>query len=190
MDVRTFIVELAKAVAWPLAVLGAVLLFRRSLVRLLPHLTTLKYDKFEVQFAKELAAVEKQAQADLPPVLQKSGHGAIREQLINLAMSSPESAIIEAWRYLETQLLESAVRHKLDIAPAVRTMPMVIAALLHKDGFTTDAQQALIRRLRDLRNEVTHSPPGAVDIERAISYIESTLRLAASLNEGRGANAA
>jgi len=159
-------------------------------VRLLPHLTTLKYDKFEVQFAKELAAVEKQAQADLPPVPQKSGHGAIREQLINLAMSSPESAIIEAWRYLETQLLESAVRHKLDIAPAVRTMPMVIAALLHKDGFTTDAQQALIRRLRDLRNEVAHSPPGALDIERAISYVESTLRLAASLNEGRGPDAA
>jgi len=131
-----------------------------------------------------VAALEKQAQADLPPIPQSSSHGAIREQLIKLAMSSPESAIIEAWRYLETQLLESAIRHKLDIAPAVRTMPMVIAALLQKDLFMTDAQHALTRRLRDLRNEVTHSPAGAVDIERAISFIESTLRLAASLNDG------
>lgn len=186
MDIRTFIVEIIRALAWPLAVITAVLLFRKSVVRLLPHLTAFKYDKFEVQFAKEIAALEKQTQADLPPVPLRSGHAAIREQLINLAMSSPESAIIEAWRYLETQLLDTAIHNKMDFAPAVRTMPMVIAALLQKDRFITDAQHALTRRLRDLRNEVTHSSVGSVDIERAISYIESALRLAASLNDDRG----
>jgi hypothetical protein len=183
MDTRTFIVEIIKALAWPLAVVIAVLAFRKSILRLLPHLTTFKYDKFEVQFAKEVAAVEREAQAALPPVPQTSRHEAVREQLMSLAMSSPESAIIETWRYLETQFIEAANRHKLDIAPAVRTMPMVIAALLYKDDVITEAQQALIRRLRDLRNEVTHTRPGMVDIERATSYIESAIRLAASLNE-------
>jgi hypothetical protein len=64
MDIRTFIVELIKAIAWPLAVVIAVLAFRKSIVRLMPYLTTLRYDKFEVQFAKEVAAVERQAQDD------------------------------------------------------------------------------------------------------------------------------
>lgn len=183
MDIRTFIVELIKAIAWPMAVVIAVLAFRKSIVRLLPYLTTLKYDKFELQFAKEIAAVERQAQASLPPVPEKSSHELIREQLLNLAMSSPEAAIIEAWRYLETQFLATATRHKIDIAPAVRTMPMVLAALLYKNDILTEAQQALIRRLRDLRNEVTHSRNVIVDIERATSYIESAIRLAASLDK-------
>jgi len=182
MDTRTFIVEIIKALAYPVAIIVVVLAFRKSVLRLLPYLTTFKYDKFEVQFAKEVAAVEKQAQAALPPVPQKSQYEAIREQLMNLAMSSPEAAIIEAWRYLETQFIEAATHHELDIAPAVRTMPMVIAALLYKDDAITEAQHALVRRLRDLRNEVSHNRNGVVDIERAISYIESAIRLSASLN--------
>jgi len=70
MDTRTFVVEMTRALAWPLAAVAVVLVFRRSVVRLLPHLTRFKYDKFEVQFAKELAAVERQAEAALPPVLR------------------------------------------------------------------------------------------------------------------------
>lgn len=186
MDTKTFIVEMTKALAWPLAVMLAVLALRKSVVRLLPYLTTFKYDKFEVQFAKEVASVEKQAQAALPPVPKKSGHEAVREQLMNLAMSSPEAAIVEVWRYLEVQLLESAMRNNLDIAPAVRTMPMVLAALMYKEGVITEPQHMLIRRLRELRNEVTHSRTGIVDIERATSYIESAFRLAASLTGRRG----
>ena len=105
---------------------------------------------------------------------------------MNLAMSSPEAAIVEAWNYLETQLRESANRQKLDIAPAVRTMPMVLAALLYKQGVITEPQHVLITRLRELRNEVAHGLAGIVDIERAMSYIESALRLAASLGGARG----
>jgi len=182
MDIKTFIVEMTKALAWPVGVVTAVLLFRKYVVALLPHLTTLKYDKFEVQFAKDVAALEKQSQTELPPLREKPGLDAVREKLTSLAMPSPEAAVIETWRYLETKLLEAATRHKLDIAPAVRTMPMVLAALLYKNGFMTEAQYALTYRLRDLRNDVTHNPGATVDIERALSYIESALRLAASLD--------
>jgi|SRR5580658_9853316 hypothetical protein len=183
MDIKTFIVELTKALAWPLTVLGAVFAFRKPLLRLLPQLTNLKYDKFEFQFAKEVAAVEKQAQASLPPIPDKSSLDAVREKLIKLAMTSPEAAIIEAWRYLETELLELIVRQKIDFAPTVRTMPRVIGALLYKEGVLTEAQHDLVVRLRDLRNEVTHGRTQEVDIERAISYIESILRLVASMHD-------
>jgi hypothetical protein len=132
MDVKTFIVELAKALAWPLTLSGLVLAFRKQLLHLLHQLTNLKFDKFEFQFGKEMAAVEKQAQASFPPVPEKSGLEAVREKLIKLAMTSPEAAIIEAWRYLEGELLELVARRKVDIAPAVRTMPQVLSAVLYK----------------------------------------------------------
>jgi hypothetical protein len=92
------------------------LAFRRQLLRLLPKLTNLKCDKFEFQFAKEVADVAKQAQASLPPISEKSSLAAAREKLIKLAMTSPEVAIIEAWRYLETELLELIVRQNIDVA--------------------------------------------------------------------------
>jgi hypothetical protein len=183
MDIKTFIVELVKALAWPTMVLIGVLAFRKPLLHLLPQLTKLKYDKFEFQFAKEVAAVERQAQASLRPVSEKDGLDELREKLLKLSMASPEAAIVDAWRQLETELLESAIRHKLDIAPSVRTMPRVLAALLYKDGLITEAQHELIVRLRELRNEVTHSRTQLVDIERAVSYVESVLRLIASLND-------
>jgi hypothetical protein len=183
MDIKTFIVELTKALAWPLTLLCAVLAFRKTLLRLLPQLTRFKYDKFEFQFDKEVKDVEKQAQASFPPIPPKSNLEAVREKLIKLAMTSPEAAVIEAWRYLETELLELTERRRVDVAPAVRTMPRVIGALLYKEGLLTEAQHDLVVRLRDLRNDVTHSRTQVVDIERAMSYIESIMRLVASIND-------
>jgi ABC-type branched-subunit amino acid transport system ATPase component len=184
LDIKTFIVEMTKALAWPLIVLVAVLAFRKPLLRLLPQLRNLKYDKLEFQFAKEVAAVEKEAQASLPPVPQESRLDAIRDKLIKLTMTSPEAAIIEAWRYLEAQQLELVERRKVDVAPVVRTMPRVLGALLYKEGMLSEAQHDLVTRLRDLRNDVTHSRTQVVDIERAVSYIESVLRLVASMQDG------
>lgn len=183
MDVKTFIVELTKALVWPLTVLGTVVAFRKSLLRLLQQLANLRYDKFEFHFGNEVAAVEKQAQASLPPVPEKSSLAAVRDKLTRLAMTSPEAAIIEAWRYLETELLELVARKNVDLAPAVRTMPRVLGAMLYKEGLLTEAQHDLVVRLRDLRNDVTHSRTQVVDIERAISYIESVLRLVGSLHD-------
>jgi hypothetical protein len=41
----------------------------------------------------------------------------------------------------------------------------------------------LVVRLRDLRSDVTHSRTQMVDIERAMSYIDSVLRLVASIQD-------
>lgn len=183
MDIKTFIVELTKALAWPLTALCAVLAFRKTILRLLPQLAKFKYDKFEFQFDKEVADVEKQAQASLPPIPPRSTLEAVRQKLIKLAMVSPEAAIIDAWRYLESELLELVARQKVDIAPTVRTMPRVLGALLYKEGLLSEAQHDLITRLRDLRNDVTHGRTQSVDIERATSYVESVLRLASSINQ-------
>jgi len=145
-------------------------------------LTNLKYNKLELRFAKEVAAVEKEAQASLPPISPKSDLEPIRQKLTKLAMTSPEAAVVEAWRYLEAEFLELIERRKVDVAPAVRTMPRLLSAMLYKDGLLTEAQHDLVVRLRDLRNEVTHSRKQIVDIERAMSYIDAVLRLVGSIH--------
>jgi hypothetical protein len=49
----------------------------------------------EFQFAKEVAAVERQAEASLRPVSEKDGLGELREKLLKLSMASPEAAIAD-----------------------------------------------------------------------------------------------
>lgn len=182
MDLKTFIAELVKALAWPLTVLIVLVAFRRSLLGLLPQLRKLKYDKVEFQFAKEIAEVERRVETSLPPVTGRPSLEAVRQKLITLSMSSPGAAIVEAARFLESELIETASRHKLELTPAARDMPRLVAALLYKDGLLTEAQHELVTRLRDLRSEVTHSSSQIVDIERAVSYVDSVIRLVASLN--------
>ncbi len=181
MDIRTFIVQFAGALAWPVVVVALVLSFRKSLLALMTHVSSLRYDKVEFQFAKSVAAVGSAAHEILPAVRTPSMDDEIRADLQVLAMSSPESAIVEVWRYLEGQLLHTATTKRLEIAPAVRTMPMVIAALLLREEALSEAQFSLITRLRQLRQDSTNQKPGSVTIEQAMSYIDASMRLAASL---------
>lgn len=177
MDWQAFAVEMTKALAWPITALITLFVVRR----LLPELTSLRYDKLEVQFGREMAAVQRRVESQLPPLTERSTHERIREQLLDLAMDSPEAAIVEAWRYIEGELSEAQRKHDVQVAPATRAMPMVLAALLYKDSVISEAQHALIQRLRHLRNEVAQGRSGTVDLERATMYVESTLRLAGSL---------
>jgi len=184
MDWLTFIAEMTKALAWPVALSAIVFAFRRYLAVLLGQLSSLKYDKIEMQFKKEMAAVEKRTEAELPAVPAKSEHEKMREQLLELAMRLPEAAVMEAWRYLEAQLYAAAEKRAVAVAPPVKAMPMVMASLLYKTSVISEAQHSLIQRLRVLRNEVAHSRSGFLDVERAVSFVESALRLASSLTRG------
>jgi hypothetical protein len=101
----------------------------------------------------------------------------MKDQLLALAADSPVDAVTEGWRLLESQLSATARTHKLNVAPAVWTMPMVLGALLQKEGFISEAQFDLLRRARTLRNQVT---PG-LGAEDAESFVKLIVRLAASL---------
>src|SRR5215813_10959026 len=154
MDRLTFTAELIKALAWPLTILVSAYVLRKPFSALLPLIHKLKYQDIEVEFDKQLVAIKEQAAANLPQPKDKTSQVDLRERLLKVVGVSPEIAVIEAWRQLENQLHEYRQRVGIDVAPAVLTMPLVLASMLQKDNKLTQAQYQTLTGLKHLRDKL------------------------------------
>lgn len=67
MSASELIASLVGSLAWPIAVVAVVFIFRGAIANLIRTVTQLRYGSFEVNFGRELAALEAQAPVALPP---------------------------------------------------------------------------------------------------------------------------
>lgn len=187
MDWRSFIAEIVKAVAWPVACVTIVLIFRAPLLRLLPTLARIKFRDFELEFNKELEASRRLAEkARLPPVPEpiiveefRFNELAPPGSLARLAETSPKTAITEAWRFLE-QAIHERVRAsglKPDRNPMQLIEQLRTLNVLEAEGLQ------LLRNLRDLRNRAAHVGDLLVTSEQAVDFVQLASRLSAALNK-------
>ena len=188
MDYLSFIAEMTKALAWPLSAVAIALALRRPLQALLSSIRSLKYSDIELTFEHRLAVLSRQADITLPDLPQRPSELLIKDQLLSLAGNAPVEAVVEGWRYLETQLIGSAKAQNLKVAPAVWAMPMVLGALLYKEGHLSESQMSLLRRARVLRHEVTTQPPETIEPAAAEAFVKLVVRLAASLDPQSSSN--
>lgn len=63
MDVLTFISELIKSLAWPVAIIILVILLRKPIVELIPLLRRLKYKDLELEFSQEVTELKAEVEA-------------------------------------------------------------------------------------------------------------------------------
>jgi len=181
MDTNTFIIELIKSLAWPTTLLLSILLLRGQLSKVLPLISKLKYREFELHFEREIAKLKQSAEEQLPETPKDIEHEKVRDRLLQLAIASPQTAVIEAWRHVENRLVEVGRASKIDVAPPVWTMPMVLAALMLKEGIFTEAQYSMLRSIKDLRNEAAHSANMELSAVEVGGLIDLAIRLAASM---------
>src|SRR6266699_2898277 len=106
MDLLTAAVEIIKALAWPIATLVILRMFRGPLLALIPFIQSLKLPGVEVTVAREVAEAKSLAQpTTLPHETQKALPPAEldkKAKLYQLAELSSRAAISEAWRELES----------------------------------------------------------------------------------------
>ncbi|MEZ8073415.1 hypothetical protein ACED48_20310, partial [Vibrio sp. 5S239] len=105
------IVEIIKALAWPVAVVWLGYLFRNEVRGLMGRLTALKHGDTEISFNRALEKAEQQA-SEIPQteeVIHESTAEELsqKEQLYRLAEISPRAAIVEAWTLIETAAVKS-----------------------------------------------------------------------------------
>ncbi len=91
MDWLTFLVELAKALGWPFAVVVLVFVLRQSLVKLIPTLRHLKYGDFEADFGEKLEEAEHKADAAHLPAAEPTA--ALDVELIRQHNLLPPEAV-------------------------------------------------------------------------------------------------
>lgn len=175
MDWLTFIAQLVTALAWPLSLVVAALLFRKPLIELIPALRRLRFKEFELEFGRELLEAERRAIIIRPsPVTQQVDRTAVPERLQQIAAVSPAAAIIESWRDLEAAAADATARRGISVVGG----SWQLFEALKSQGVLNSTQAAILDNLRNLRNKAVHAPEGNLAVEQALRYAEIATMMA------------
>jgi len=158
--------RLLDVVVWPSVVLIIIFMLRKPIKSLLPFVENIKYKDFEVKFRKELDQIKeeaKEAGIELQTEIDE------RTEIYKLVEISPASAIIEAWKELET-----SARKKVDeLAPKETNFKNILhrpISYLEYTGALPPSTARALRELQSLRNQADHSVEVKITKENAIEY--------------------
>jgi len=193
MDWKSFTAAVVEDVAWPLAVVTILLLFRVELLKLIPQLQKLKFKDLELEFAKQLSAAA--AEAGLSPPLSAEEEptedrpmlrrGGVDHYVEALAAVSPRAAILESWVAFE--VLAQRALEKMVGGPTPRPLQISeVFDLLRKGNVISTAEQRALERLRELRNHVVHGPDVMLTRERTIEYVTVLNKIADRIRDAIG----
>jgi hypothetical protein len=153
MAVTAFVVEMTRALAWPLSTLLLAFFFRGQLGTLLARLVHLKGPGgVEAAFGSELDKVEKSRSAE------SRNDGDLRLAIVDkIDFNLPPSyLIIDAWKKIEEKLQSLAVSRGLHDGRGTLREPLLIARRLPLPPERLEA----IKGLKSIRYEVTNSSDG------------------------------
>lgn len=170
MHVTTFIIELCKALAWPIVVLVLAVLFRAEVRLLLQRMRKGKVGLAEFEFEQGVASLRERV-GPVEPTNRAVTDVAIAARVAD----DPRSTILAAW--LEVQALVDAIvlRHATD--DERRDPRSVSLRVLHR--LLQDQPQSidLYNDLRALRSQAVHDVAFAPRPSSVIEYVELSREL-------------
>lgn len=182
------LIGLLNAVAWPVAIVVAVFLFRKELRQAFKRLSRLKYGDWEADFSRELDKAEKEAKSVALPQTVETGQSETVspniDHLLEVAGVSPQASILVAWPYVEEAIREASERLNLDIDERVSQYRMM-ERLIQAEAIAPE-MKAIYNRLRHLRNEAAHYHDfeiGSAEAERYIQLIDRLIKYIKSVGQ-------
>ncbi len=170
MDGYQFIASLVQSIislAWPVALVAAVWLFREKITELLPFLR-LKYKDLDVSFRLDQA--EKEAKALKPAEADDAAEPTPEEtdKFMKLVRISPRAAVLERSRELENALEAFAAAVGM---PTSRMRGLLdLTRELRKHGLIDQATSALLDDLRAVRNAAAHGNAAEISEQDAFRF--------------------
>lgn len=179
-DWQEFIASLIGSLAWPMAVLVLAWMFRSSLGRLLsgnikrwkagPAGLEVEYwEKAIAEARQELAQDRASTPAEVAAA--EEGPREFRDEMTELAVISPRSAVMESFRRVELQL-----RSMLELVGVEQVRPTGARAMAEtavQHGLITAATLDAIRGMSTLRNLAAHGHGDSeIDQVRALEFID------------------
>jgi hypothetical protein len=98
-------------------------------------------------------------------------------RLQQLALVSPRSTVLEAWRQVENAALSAAERHHLALPYKTTISPVHVIRALERSKLIEREQSAVMEELRMLRNRAAHAPDFGLTSESAVEYARTAARL-------------
>ncbi len=179
MDTLTFIAEIIKAVIWPLTIIGILVVLRKPILNFFPAIEKLKYGDWELDFAKQVHKLAKEAKESLDSALSKFDDATQDDykKLLDIAQVSPRAALLEAWMTLESVAFQVMKHKDPKLTTTILKTPLQFGITLEKLGIINCSQKEIFDKLRNLRNAAAHAMDFAFDTRAAIEYVEMALNL-------------
>jgi hypothetical protein len=149
MDWKQFFASIISALAWPMATVTIVLVFREPLRRIIRQIRKIGAGSWNVELSEkveEAAAAGAAVQAEQGI---ESSDSALDPTTLELVKSAPDVAIVQSFRQLEQVLLK--IRDALPDGRSGRNLYEVLRAL-EKQQFIPASVIALFQSLREARN--------------------------------------
>lgn len=187
-ELLKFTSEVLSAIAWPIAAMFIVNLFKKEIIERIPRLSELSLPGgISAKFKEGLAKVEAEVSA-IPPaptieghvtytepeeVMTTTGHVAepaatygSEEVKDNAALrANPTGVVMESWKGLEELIRQCTMRI---VSPSASQLPSsIMVKALSRQGFLSDEDEKSLLELVKLRNLVAHVP------EKTVSEIEA-----------------
>jgi hypothetical protein len=178
MDALTFIAEIVKACAWPIAAISIALIFRQQIRALLQRLKKGKLGSAEFEFEETVKALRDEA----PRLPQQAQAGAPN---VALATTNPRAAVLEAWLEVEAAA-DRLVRARNLPIPSTSGSPVATIRAIERAQLVDSVQVALFNDLRALRNQAVHDAEFTPSTESVLGYVRLANDLRDSFN--RAAN--
>jgi hypothetical protein len=179
MDPLTFVVELVKALAWPVTALIILFVLRRPIEKLLPLVQRVKYGGIELDFGLQVQELAVKLSRELPASLE-AGEASrrTREHLNRLSEYSPRAVVLEGWLLLEEAAIEASKSRDLKLSSRELRSPILLGHALERAGIFDEDMLEIFHRLRNLRNAAAHASEYSFSPESAREYAALAIRLA------------
>lgn len=165
-----FIASLVRSLAWPAAVVIAVLVFRRQLSSLLSEpLRRIKAGPIEMEFIERVAVLE--AQLDVEPDAPSASPSpdSLSAQLDRVAEIAPQAAVMEAHARVELRLRD--MLSDSGLTPERPTGMRRLAELVAQHGLIGPEAVRAIEGMTVLRNLAAHGGARDLSSDRAREYL-------------------
>jgi hypothetical protein len=180
--------SLVQSLAWPVAVVIAVIVLRKQLAGFLNRVGLVNFGKLQAFFDRELdEARQGLGQAapgrDYSVSADIKGRGSLRADLEALADASPPASILEAFAQVE-----QALRQAMPDNPAASRLDgLQLAGLALNNAVINQETYRAIQGLSVLRNLAAHSPErDEIDSKRARKFAALADAVIYSIERGPG----
>ena len=178
MDTLTFIVEISKALAWPIAAVSIAFLFRKQVEKLLLRITKGKLGPAEFEFEQAVLEIATEA----PPRSEEGRPTYAITSLHSRASSEPRAVVLDAWLKVEAALQAAGISAGVYNALAGPDSPWLVKKL-QESGILNAQEVKLYRDLKGLRNRATHEADFSPSPESIVSFVELATELESSIKK-------
>lgn len=161
MDLLTFIVEIAKALAWPISLLACLVVVRGSVQELIRNLTRFKFSELELEFSSTLETAR-------TLLAEQVDDTTADIDFIDSQILSPRAIILESW--LKIEQIINRLHENISEPGNYKSSNSGKIRKLQELHVLNEAEVSSVNLLRNLRNQAAHDESFVISKNEALEY--------------------